>query len=509
MNRKTINFIFVVFFILPLTSQAVKKDSHPFPLNKALIKELKSRGSLLSDRVGNYILRAEDLAESQKYNKAIELLEYHYKRESFTKSEKAQFAMHLGHLYRQKDKKNEASLSYLKKALDTQALSYHQHLSTLYNMAQIHLEKGKYDKALELIKLWFSINENPAPEAYILLAYYYHAKKQLSEALKYVEKTFSLVNKPKESWLQFAVAIYLKQKKYKKAQPLLEKLTALYPSNSSHWKQLAGVYLHLNKNSHAFVTLDMAHKMGHLKTKHEYLNLSSLYLEYGLPYQGAKLLKEKMNQNIIPKKQKHLEFLSEALWLAREGKTSLEYLKEASKQATGPDFLIRYGHKLLDQEKWLEAEKVFKQTLNTKEMQRTIKEIENYKKTLLLKEKNILNKHFLSQMKRFKEKYEKHNSHKTHKKNSIKKSAKYDENKDHQKNDIHLLKAPPSTNNLENIYLYLGIALYQQKKYETALSYFKKSIEVDDSFLKGYEWIDYTEAALLEKKEKETLVSNN
>ena len=44
-----------------------------------------------------------------------------------------------------------------------------------------------------------------------------------------------------------------------------------------------------------------------------------------------------------------------------------------------------------------------------------------------------------------------------------------------------LLKAP-STNHLENIYLGLGIAFYQQKKYKEALFYFKKSIEVDDTF---------------------------
>ena len=65
-----------------------------------------------------------------------------------------------------------------------------------------------------------------------------------------------------------------------------------------------------------------------------------------------------------------------------------------------------------------------------------------------------------------------------------------------------LEKAPP-TNYLEHIYLGIGIALYNQKKYEEALLYFKKSIEVKDTFLSGYQWIDYAETSLLEQKEKQ------
>ena len=481
-----------------------KSEEHPFPLNRALIKQLKKQGSLLiSDKVGKYILRAEGLAEDKKYNQAIELLKYHYERHSFTETEKAHLAMHIGYIYRQ-NKNNKQSLFYLQKALNFKALPYHQHLSSLYNVSQIHVEQDKHDQALKLLKFWFSINHNPFPQSYILLAHCYYAKKQLHKALKYVEKTISLIRKPKESWLQFAVSIHLKQNNYKKAQNHLESLVALYPSNPSHWKQLAGVYLYLNKNKYALLTLDMAHNMGHLEKHSEYLNLSSLYMEQGLPYQGAKFLKQKIHQNLIPKKQKYFEMLAEAFWLAREDKSALVYLKEASRTAKKAFFFLKYGQKLLDQEEWMEAEKAFQKALNTKEMQETIKNIQIYKKNLVLinKEKNqkLLQMAYPQNNKKQKDSLpEKKNQTPTPQiTHSIIKQIKRD---DPKRKNRSLLKSPP-TNHLEKVYLGIGVALYQQKKYEKALSYFKKSIEVDDAFLSGYQWIDYTEKSILEQKKK-------
>ena len=515
------HFICIVLFVF-FSGQALSEPSHSFPLNQGLIKQIKKQGgSLVSDRVGGYILRAESLAGNKKYDQAIELLKYHYQKEGLTKLEKAHFAMHLGRLYWQ-NKDSKKALSYLQKALDSKTLPYHQHLSALYNLAQIHVGEENYTKALELLRLWFSINESPSPQAYILLAHCYYIKGQLDNALKYVEKTISLISKPMESWLQFAVAIYLKQKKYEKAQPHLERLAALYPSNASHWKQLAGVYLYLDKTNYAFITLDMANKMGHLKSKSDYLNLSSLYMEQGLPYQGAKLLQEKIQQKDIPKEQKNLELLADAFWMAREGKKSLIYLKEASKIAVRPLFFIKYGQRLLDQEAWKEAEKVFKKALKTKKIQDTIKGIGDYKKNMALayKRQSDLNQRAFFQSQNTllgdregmaqpldkttvpaKDIQENENLART---NTI--QATSDDPEDGSpavKTPEFIEQSSPPTNHLESIYFGIGVALYQQKKYQEALSYFKQSIAVDDTFLSGYQWIDYTETSILEQQNKE------
>ncbi len=497
-------------FLLFVAQAMEKREARPFPLNQPLIKQLKKQGrTLISDRVGAYILRAEGLAGNKKYDQAIELLEYHYSKSAGGVGEKAQFARHLGLLYKQKNNLGK-SLFYLQKALGFKALAYPQHLSALYNTAQIHVEKESYDKALELLKLWFSINETPFPQSYILLSHCYYAKNQLRLALKYVEKTISLAEKPKESWLSFAAAIYIKQKRLKKAQPHLERLTALYPSQAIHWRQLANVYLHLNKANQAFVTLDIANKMGHLKSKSDYLNLFSFYVERGMPYQGAKLLQKKIQQNLIPKEQKSLERLAEAFWLAREEKSALAYLKEASQTARRPSFFIDYGGRLLAREQWAEAERAFQKALRSEPMRRVIKNIQNYKKELALaNNKSALSlyaglKAEPAKKRAFGESagggYGKSDVAQT-KNSSFGESAREDHGQLNSKTGRPALKAPP-TNGLERVYLGLGAAAYHQKKYTEALSWFKKSVEADDTFLSGYQWIDYAETAILEEKQK-------
>ena len=486
-------------------------SSRPVPLNKTLIKKLKKQGSfLISDTIGEYILRAEDLATNKKYDKAIELLEFHYNKAK--KTEKAYFAIQLAELYRQ-SKNNKKALEYFQRGLDSNDLNYNQYLSTLYYMAQIFIEKENYDKGLEFLEKWFSISEQANTSAYILLAHCYYAKKQLALALKYVEKTLSLTTQPKESWLEFAVAIYLKKANYKKARPYLERLTTLYPATPRHWRQLAGVYLHLKEIKKAFITLDLANKMGHLKSKQEYLNLISLYIEQGLPYQGAQLLQKKMNQSIIPSDQKNLELTAQAFYLARERKQSLNYLKQASKTASNSKFFLNYGQRLLGEEEWKTAEQIFKKALQTQDIKETIDQIENYKESLKNKNISTFNGNNIYPTELSIEKQKNTQSKEITKiseniESNLKETASDYKTTDTEKNKksnleekIEKQEKAPSTNYLEHIYLGIGIALYNQKKYEEALIYFKKSIEVKDTFLSGYQWIDYTETSLQEKKQ--------
>ena len=498
-DQYSFKYLFLSCFIYG--SVWANTSSNPFPLNKPLIQKLKKQGgSLMSNRMAEYILRAENLADSKKYDKAIELLEFHYSKAK--KSEKASFAVQLAYLYRQTDK-NEKALEYFQTALDSNYLDYNQHLSTLYYIAQIAVEQEEHDKGLKLLKLWFSINEKPMPSSYILLAHCYYAKNNIPLALKYVETTLSLSAQPKESWLAFAAALYLKEKNYKKARPYLERLTALYPAAASHWKQLAGVYLYLEQVQKAFVTLDIAYKMGHLKSKTEYLNLISLYIEQGLPYQGAKLLEKKMNQNIIPPDQKNLELIAGAFYLAREGKQSLTYLKQASKTASNSKFFLNYGQRLLDQEEWAVAEQTFKKALQMKDIKETLEQIESYKKSLAKSKTAAPFQYYSNELSIEKQKNAKTKSKKPDEKvkTSSKKTTQTD--KKITAGSENKIKKPPATNYLEHIYLGIGIALYNQQKYKEALIYFKKSIEVKDTFLSGYQWIDYAETSLQEQEQKQ------
>ena len=220
-----------------------------------------------------------------------------------------------------------------------------------------------------------------------------------------------------------------------------------------------------------------------------------------------------MKQDIIPSDQKNLELTAQAFYLARERKQSLSYLKKASKTATESKFFLNYGQRLLAEEEWKTAEKIFKKALQTQDIKETLEQIENYKESLKNKDISAFNEsniypNELSIEKQKNIQAEKATDNSENKESNLKEITNdykiTDTSKNKKSNSEEKIgkqeKAPP-TNYLEHIYLGIGIALYNQKKYEEALIYFKKSIEVKDTFLTGYQWIDYTETSLKEEKQ--------
>ena len=593
-----------LFFAMALGPEFAHSQSltHPFALNKALIQRIKKRGrGFVSDSVGKYMLRAVEMADDKKYDQAIELLKWHYDKGKLSPTEKAKLALYMARFYRQ-NKDYKKSAQWMKKALSLKALNLPDHLSVLFGLAQSYAQEEDYSQAMRYIKSWFSLNKKPSPQAYILLARCYYGKNMLAQALKYAEYALSLIDRPKASWLLFASSLHIKEERYKKALPYLESLVALYPGKASHWKPLAGAYLHLEQYGPALVTLSLMDKMGHLKDKMEYINLAVLYFQRGQPYQSAELLRRQIEAQAAPSEKFDLEFIAMAYWIAREPKSALMYFKRASQQARKASFFIRYGSLLLDQELWGEAEQAFKKALSAQEIQEGLSRWFNDNKD---QNKGAGKAQWLKAMQiltnrpgGFKEKQAEAEGEglKTKrdggtaflKKASFKASsakglelaqgelnrAKTPGDEERQKpssskpaildkpqektgfdlSGAHeglkltagqglnnkakressqaqgMVKAPMAihlaedyshefstsskakasqeiklkkqlVSQLKNIYFGLGLSVYKQKKYDLALIWFKKIIEIDSGFLPAYQWIDRIEESLLKNQE--------
>lgn len=335
------------------------KSVLPFKDNKRL-KILKSRSSgLISQRVYKQLSRAYDLSSSKKYKQAIQTLVNYSGKSRLRKGERAELLRNIGLLYAQKGGNKQAE-NYLKQALNTKSLSYLLHLSVMYNLAQLSVSQENYAKTKKILEEWFSINDNPNPQGYVLLAICYSEAKQLDEALTLVDHAIKISSSPQESWLKFALSLYIRKQNYEKSQSLLERLVAQFPSQKQYWKQLSGVYLRLNQSKKALVTLELAEKMGYLKTKTDYLTLSGLYINEEIPLAGAKILDQKIKQKVIPAESKNLKLRAEAYWIARENKKAMKFFKQAVQLAQDEKIYVTYGNLLIQEEEWDEAESIFK-----------------------------------------------------------------------------------------------------------------------------------------------------
>ena len=333
----------------------------PVPsLNRSQVKALKSRSAgLISQKVYKQLSRGYDLASSKKYKQALKALKDYSKKSHLRKGERAEIFRNIGLIYAQEGNNIQAE-SYLRKALNTKYLPYHLHLSVLYNLAQLALSQEKYVKTKQILETWFAVNENPVTQGYILLAICYSEQKQVDKALVLVEKAIKLSSSPAESWLKFALLLYIKRENYKKSQSLLEQLVAQFPSRKEYWKQLLGVYLKLDQSKKALITLELASKMGYLKTQTEYLTLASLYINEEIPLKGAQILNQKIKEKLIQPKPEYLKLRAEAYWMARENKKAMTSFKEAILKAKDENIYIIYGNLLIQEERWKQAEDVFR-----------------------------------------------------------------------------------------------------------------------------------------------------
>lgn len=352
--RSLIKAILVLFipYVMVTANAAVDKE------------ELKSRKvALTSKGTHRRLSRAASLMAKDKYPEAIKVLERLEKSTAKRPFERAQVLQNLGFAYAQQEKYGKA-IKYLQASLDVKKLPYNPTMNTLYAIAQINVAQEKYGKALKQLDNWFALADEPSPDAFVLKATIFAQQNNSKKALELVTKAIDMTDKPKEAWLSFAVAMNYQQEKYPEAARLLEKLAALYPEKKKYWKQLAGVYLNLEKNPQALATMQLAHKGNYLEKDGELMNLVSLFIYGGVPLKGAKLLDKALKDGKVKKTQRNYEILGDAWSQAEEPAKALVAYAASAKFAKDGRIFAKQGRMYLEQEKWKEADKYLTQGIN-------------------------------------------------------------------------------------------------------------------------------------------------
>jgi tetratricopeptide (TPR) repeat protein len=326
-------------------------------------QDLKNRRAALTSKgTHRRLSRAHGLMAKNKLGDAIEVLNRLMKSTAKRPHEKAQVMQALGFAYAQKENYKKA-IQYLQGAIDLGSLPYNPTMSTLYTIAQVHVAQENYGVALKKINEWFALADKPSPDAYVLKATVFAQQKKSKQALELVTKAIDMTDKPKESWLSFAVAMNYQLERYPEAGRLLEKLAGLYPEKAKYWKQLAGVYLNLENNKKALATMELAHKGNYLEQGSEILNLVSLFIYGGIPLKGAKLLDKALKDGTVKKTQRNYEILGDAWAQAEEMDEALVAYAASAKLAKDGRIFAKQGRIYLEQENWKKADKYLTQGL--------------------------------------------------------------------------------------------------------------------------------------------------
>ncbi|MCF8059726.1 MAG: tetratricopeptide repeat protein [Bacteriovoracaceae bacterium] len=351
-----VKIIFVSFGLLNFGVQAKYSEEQ--------IRELQNRQpGLTSKGVQRRLERANELIVQDNRKGAIEILEKMAEKENYRPFELGKIWQALAYAYAQTEKYDKARNAF-KKSIEVNSLPYKPTLQSIFALAQLQVLAEKYDQAEKTLSDWFSLSKEEKPDAYVFSATIQFHKGLKKEALNSILKALSISKEPKENWLTFAVSLLYEEGRFKEASDMLLKLVELNVGKKMYWSQLAGTLLNQNKSMEALAVLDLALMLNLLDQEGEILNIVSLYLSNGLPFESSQLLEKAISKKLIKSDKKNMELLANSLIQAKEYDKAMAPLEKAASMSDDGKLFALKARLFLEKENFKEAIKFFDLALN-------------------------------------------------------------------------------------------------------------------------------------------------
>lgn len=301
----------------------------------------------------DYLFMIDALIRSERYQKAREELDSLLDRVKQKPNETALVRQAYGYLsIGLNDYK--AAIDHFLFAIDSGALPENIKHGLRYTLAQLLYQEGRSKEGLVQLDKWLAQEKQPHPQSRVLQARLYHALNRWKKAVKALKIAISEVDQPNESWYQMLVGIYLEKERLKQAAPILQKMVKLFPDKAQYWQQLAGVLLHLGRDSQATAMLSLAAEKGLLKEE-SLLRLARLTISQNRPMDAAELLQSKLVSREIKHSSENLSLLVDAWLLARDQQQALVVLEQLATIDNSGKPQLRAGRVLMESEQWKAA----------------------------------------------------------------------------------------------------------------------------------------------------------
>jgi tetratricopeptide (TPR) repeat protein len=314
----------------------------------------------LSPRVGKKFNKAYEALQEEDYDTARKIMNS-FDAEDMKDYPAALVYQTRGHLFGIEEKYAEAAEQF-ELCLAKESLPPGSQLSIRFNLAQIYLMLEQFDRSIKNFKIWFEQSENPNPSAYYMLAMAYYQSGAPQKAVEPARTAIDMTDSPKQGWLQLLLALYMEQKQYKKAVPLLEDLVTRFPKKS-YWIQLAAVYSELGRDMDSLAAQQLAYAQGLLTTDRELTRLAQLFLFNDLPFSAAVVMQKGLADGTIENDSDNWRLLGDSWLAAREYEKALEPLHNAAELSDDGDLYVRLGQVYVQREEWGKAIETLGQAL--------------------------------------------------------------------------------------------------------------------------------------------------
>lgn len=174
-----------------------------------------------------------------------------------------------------------------------------------------------YEGALHQLRLWDAHAETPHPGGLFLMGYAFVRLERFAEAVPVLERCVRSDYPVRDQWVELLAYAYTRTGRTADAVRLLEGLIAEHPDRSRWWKQLAGIFMLLDRVPTGTASLAVPVELDGL-TFAEKRRLARLFAHLDMPADGAELLAAAMGSEGAAPDYEDQMLLGELWMLARE-----------------------------------------------------------------------------------------------------------------------------------------------------------------------------------------------
>lgn len=316
---------------------------------------------LLSEATYKSLNAAQEKMEQQQYRQAEADLKKLVGETDAGSYERAVVLQTLGYLYSETEEYKLAAEQF-EYALGLNALPEDVTHNLRYNLAQLLISDGAYQKGIDLLTQWLNKESQANSSAYVLLATAYYQINQFTNAVEAIRTAIQRDNSPKENWYRLQLSAHMEMQQYNHAINVLEILIERFPINKTYWDQLAALYAQQDKRLTSLAVQMLAKRLN-LGEKDTVLRLANMYRYLNIPYKSAQLLQKSMDDGVIERNFKNLESLADSWLAARENENATQVLARMQSMDSSGETDLKLARVFISMEQWDEAAGPLQQSL--------------------------------------------------------------------------------------------------------------------------------------------------
>jgi len=319
----------------------------------------------VSPLIYKHLQKVDEQINQSQFDEARKHCAVLLNKKSLNAYEKSIIQQMLAGIYIREENYPQATESF-QRVLSLAALPKGSLLNIHYSLAQLYMQQGSYNDALDQFNLWLRETPQAKAEAWQFLASIYVAKEQYSKAVKPAEKALALTASESEPLYQLLLGLYQRTNNNQKAIRLLEKMIEIFPKNKEYWMQLFYTLNEEGKGKLALSILDLAYVNKLLDDGDELSHLAQLHVFYENPLRAALILEAGIKQGTIKTTDSRLKLLASAWFNAKEYEKSLKSLKQAAKLSGKGEIYFQLAQAYSELNRWKEVVVALQKALDDK-----------------------------------------------------------------------------------------------------------------------------------------------